>query len=72
MVCLAKSILSAWQDIEAQHSAAFRWPSKGNRVQWEDGSGTCQGWQEDGRLAVQTESGMVLLASGDVSGFRAG
>jgi len=69
IVKLAQSILLAWQDLEAPRQAAFRWPAQGDRIQWEEGSGTCQGWQDDGRLAVQTQTGVVLLASGDVKGM---
>jgi len=69
-VWLAQCILSAWQHLDTPRQAAFRWPSKGNAIQWEDGSGICQGWKDDGRLAVQTQAGTVLLVSGDVSGLR--
>jgi len=72
-VDLAKSILHAWQRLETQCSQnriAFRWPDRGDKIQREDGRGTCQGWEADGRLAVLTESGLVLLTSGDVSGLK--
>jgi BirA family biotin operon repressor/biotin-[acetyl-CoA-carboxylase] ligase len=66
---LAQNILYAWQDLDMPRQAAFRWPVQGDRIQWEEGSGVCQGWQDDGRLAVQTQSGMAFLASGDVRGM---
>jgi biotin-(acetyl-CoA carboxylase) ligase len=69
MTTLAKKILSAWQNLDKQRTAAFRWPEQGDTIRWEAGSGTCQGWEPDGRLAVRTESGLVLLTSGDVSGL---
>jgi biotin-(acetyl-CoA carboxylase) ligase len=65
-VSLAKNILTKWQNLEIQRPVAFRWPTQGDTICWEDGNGTCQGWEADGRLAVSTESGIVLLASGDV------
>ena len=68
-VDLAKSILRAWRRLETQcpqSQIAFRWPDLGDAIRWEDGHGVCQGWEADGRLAVLTESGLVLLASGDV------
>ncbi|MCL1908273.1 MAG: hypothetical protein FWG12_02770 [Holophagaceae bacterium] len=68
MVDLARAILSAWQDLGG-HRAAFRWPEEGDPIYWEEGSGVCQGWESDGRLAVLTESGQVLLTAGDICGI---
>jgi len=68
---LATSILEAWQTPGKCHVPAFRWPGPGDAICWEDGSGVCQGWEPDGRLAVQTKHGQVLLASGDVSSVAA-
>jgi biotin-(acetyl-CoA carboxylase) ligase len=70
---LAKRVLSAWQNLEAErvHSAAFRWPEGGEAIRWEDGEGVCRGWEHDGRLAVMTDSGIVLLSSADVVGISA-
>jgi len=67
MNVLAKMVLSAWQNLETQRMPAFRWPERGDAISWEDGCGTCQGWESDGRLSVQTKSGLLLLASGDIS-----
>jgi BirA family biotin operon repressor/biotin-[acetyl-CoA-carboxylase] ligase len=67
-VDLAENILSAWQDLEKQRPVPFRWPEGGDAIRWEDGSGICQGWEQDGRLSVLTEKGTVLLASGEVCG----
>ena len=71
---LAKQILMAWQNLETYgrpSERAFRWPNVGDQIRWEEGSGICQGWEADGRLAVRTESGPVLLSSGDISGISA-
>jgi len=70
---LAKAILCAWQRLEAQcqeSQPAFCWPDRGDKIQWDDGRGICQGWEADGRLAVLTDSGIVLLTSGDVRGLE--
>jgi BirA family biotin operon repressor/biotin-[acetyl-CoA-carboxylase] ligase len=69
---LAASVLAAWQNLDKERAPAFRWPGPGDAVRWEDDGGVCQRWEPDGRLAVQTERGLVLLASGDVSGAVAG
>jgi BirA family biotin operon repressor/biotin-[acetyl-CoA-carboxylase] ligase len=68
---LAAGVLAAWQSLDKERAPAFRWPGPGDAISWEDGGGTCQGWEPDGRLAVRTERGLVLLASGDVSGVAA-
>ena len=70
MADLAKNILHAWQRLETrrqQSQVAFYWPDRGDAIRWEDGQGVCQGWEADGRLAVFTETGLVLLTSGDVN-----
>jgi BirA family biotin operon repressor/biotin-[acetyl-CoA-carboxylase] ligase len=67
---LAEEILSRWQDLEHAPEPAFRWPESGDVIRWEAGQGTCQGWEEDGRLRVETEKGRELLSVGDVSGLR--
>jgi BirA family biotin operon repressor/biotin-[acetyl-CoA-carboxylase] ligase len=69
---LAASVLAAWQSLDEECAPAFRWPGPGDAIRWEDGGGTCCGWELDGRLAVQASSNLVLLASGDVSGIDAG
>jgi len=66
---LARGILDAWADLTVQCEPGFRWPEAGDPIRWEEGSGVCQGWMEDGRLAVQTEAGRIGLAVGDVSGL---
>jgi BirA family biotin operon repressor/biotin-[acetyl-CoA-carboxylase] ligase len=73
IVELAASVLRAWQHLgaDSKDNAAFRWPREGEAIRWEEGQGVCQGWMPDGRLAVLTESGALLLASGEVSGVAA-
>jgi BirA family biotin operon repressor/biotin-[acetyl-CoA-carboxylase] ligase len=66
---LALEILAAWEDLSVQREPAFRWPEAGDAVRWEGGSGTCEGWMEDGRLAVRTGAGLECLVVGDVSGL---
>jgi BirA family biotin operon repressor/biotin-[acetyl-CoA-carboxylase] ligase len=75
MTFLAMSVLAAWQDLSKEskeRAVAFRWPGPGDAIRWEDGGGTCRGWEPDGRLAVRTEGGLALLASGDVGLAAAG
>jgi BirA family biotin operon repressor/biotin-[acetyl-CoA-carboxylase] ligase len=66
---LALEILAGWEDLATQREPGFRWPQPGDPVRWEAGSGVCEGWLEDGRLAVRTGSGIQDLAVGDVSGL---
>jgi biotin-(acetyl-CoA carboxylase) ligase len=68
---LAAGVLAAWQDLSKESkecAVAFRWPGPGDAIRWEEGNGTCRGWEPDGRLAVRTGGGLALLASGDVGG----
>ena len=67
---LAEEILSRWQDLEHAPEPSFLWPEVGDRIRWEGGEGTCEGWAEDGRLRVRTGKGVELLSVGDVSGLR--
>jgi BirA family biotin operon repressor/biotin-[acetyl-CoA-carboxylase] ligase len=66
---LARAILDAWADLTVQYEPGFRWPETGDPIRWAGGSGVCQGWLEDGRLAVRTEAGMEGLTVEDVSGL---
>lgn len=52
------------------HEPAFYWPVAGEAIRWGEGSGTCLGWAEDGRLKVRTAKGEEWLSVGDVSGLR--
>jgi BirA family biotin operon repressor/biotin-[acetyl-CoA-carboxylase] ligase len=68
---LARAILDAWEHLEILREPGFRWPAAGDPIRWEEGQGTCAGWMEDGRLAVDTPSGRQELVVGDVSGLAA-
>ena len=67
---LAEEILSRWQHLEHVPEPAFLWPEEGEAIRWEEGQGTCLGWEADGRLRVRTAHGVELLSVGDVSGLR--
>jgi BirA family biotin operon repressor/biotin-[acetyl-CoA-carboxylase] ligase len=59
---LAMRILSEWLVLTTERLVVVRWPGQGDAIRWEDGRGVCQGWEPDGRLAVQTQSGLLRLA----------
>lgn len=69
---LALEILAAWADLGTQREPAFRWPEAGDPVRWADGTGVCEGWMADGRLAVRTAAGLEGLSVGEVNGLAAG
>ncbi len=66
---LARAILEAWEDLTVIPRPAFRWPGKGDAIAWEEGEGLCEGWREDGQLAVSTAQGLRNLSGGDVRGL---
>lgn len=68
---LALSILAAWEALGAAPEPAFRWPTQGEAVRWQEGQGVVLGWEDDGRLRIANQTGVVRLASGDVSRLRA-
>ncbi len=68
---LALDLLNRWQDLGDPGEPAFLWPGLGDPVRWEDGEGTCEGWEVDGRLRVRTATGVQLLSSADL-GLGAG
>lgn len=68
---LARAVLDLWADLSVIRPPAFQWPEPGEAVAWEDGQGTCEGWLEDGRLAVRTGRGLEALTAGYVRGLRA-
>ena len=70
MEALAKSILHAWSRLSEEPQVLFRWPKAGDPLRWEEGQGTCLGWEADGRLRVTTAKGVVRLSSGEVQGLR--
>ncbi|WP_306592089.1 biotin--[acetyl-CoA-carboxylase] ligase [Geothrix sp. 21YS21S-4] len=67
---LAIPILHAWNNLEQDSQVLFRWPDAGVPIRWEDGQGTCLGWERDGRLKVTTADGIRRLSAGDVSGLN--
>jgi len=66
---LARTVLEAWQDLSVIRMPAFHWPAPGDAIRWEEGEGICEGWMEDGQLAVRTIQGSRALSGGDVSGL---
>lgn len=64
---LALGILEAWSDLTIQREPAFRWPAPGEDLRWETGSGRCEAWLEDGRLAIHTPTGLQTLTAGDLN-----
>jgi BirA family biotin operon repressor/biotin-[acetyl-CoA-carboxylase] ligase len=66
---LARAILEAWRDLTVIRVPCFYWPAAGDVIRWESGEGVCQGWMEDGQLAVSTSQGLKRLSGGDISGL---
>jgi len=66
---LAIHILGFWSDLGQELQPLFRWPAEGDPLHWEDGQGTCLGWEPDGRLKVATASGVQRLSAGEVTGL---
>lgn len=66
---LAARITKAWNALAEDLQPAFRWPEAGAALRWEDGQGTCLGWESDGRLKVATAQGIRRLSAGDVVGL---
>lgn len=65
----AVSILKEWNDLSMDLQPLFRWPEAGMPLRWEDGQGTCLGWERDGRLKVATAEGIRRLSAGEVVGL---
>jgi biotin-(acetyl-CoA carboxylase) ligase len=62
-------IAKLWNDLAQDIQPLFQWPDPGTPVRWEDGQGTCLGWEPDGRLKVTTAAGSRRLSSGEISGL---
>lgn len=62
----ARSIAKAWSDLGQNLSIPFQWPETGTAIRWEEGQGTCLGWELDGRLKVATAEGIRRLSAGEV------
>ena len=67
---LAIHIAKSWNDLAQNLQPLFRWPEAGAPLRWEDGQGTCLGWESDGRLKVATAEGIRRLSSGEISGLE--
>jgi BirA family biotin operon repressor/biotin-[acetyl-CoA-carboxylase] ligase len=67
---LASAIARSWMDLTVERQPLFRWPEAGLPLRWEDGQGTCLGWEADGRLKVTTAEGIRRLSAGDISALR--
>jgi BirA family transcriptional regulator, biotin operon repressor / biotin---[acetyl-CoA-carboxylase] ligase len=66
---LAVLIAGFWKILAQEYQPLFKWPEVGAAIHWEDGQGTCLGWEPDGRLKVVTAEGIRRLSSGDISGL---
>jgi BirA family biotin operon repressor/biotin-[acetyl-CoA-carboxylase] ligase len=67
---LAILISKLWKDLEQNIQPLFRWPEMGMAIRWEEGQGTCLGWELDGRLKVTTAEGIRRLSSGEIAGMK--
>lgn len=66
---LALHISKFWMNLEQEAKPLFRWPDPGTSLRWEEGQGTCLGWEPDGRLKVATADGIRRLSAGEISGL---
>jgi BirA family biotin operon repressor/biotin-[acetyl-CoA-carboxylase] ligase len=66
---LALLISKFWKSLEQDIQPLFRWPDTGTPLRWEDGQGTCLGWEPDGRLKVTMAQGIRRLSVGEVAGL---
>ena len=62
-------IFKFWTNLELELQPLFRWHEAGTPLHWEDGQGTCLGWESDGRLKVATAEGIRRLSAGEVVGL---
>nr|WP_279342912.1 hypothetical protein [Geothrix paludis] len=69
---LAVHITKLWNNLAHDSQPPFRWPEAGIPIRWEDGQGTCLGWEPDGRLKVATAEGIRRLSAGEVTGLGQG
>ncbi len=66
---LALHISKFWINLEQESKPLFRWPNPGTPLRWEDGQGTCLGWESDGRLKVAMADGIRRLSVGEITGL---
>jgi len=69
VVDLAVLISKLWQKLEQDLQPLFKWPDAGIPLRWDEGQGTCLGWEPDGRLKVTTADGIRRLSVGEVTGL---
>lgn len=67
---LAHAILRGWSALGSAASPSFLWPGRGEAIAWEEGEGTCLGWEPDGRLKVSCGDRILRLTSGDLRGLQ--
>jgi BirA family biotin operon repressor/biotin-[acetyl-CoA-carboxylase] ligase len=67
---LALAIAQLWKNLAQNFQPIFRWPEPDTAIRWEDGQGTCLGWEADGRLKVVTTEGVRCLSTGEVVGLH--
>ncbi len=66
---LAVLISKFWKNLEQEIQPLFRWPDIGSALCWEEGQGTCLGWEPDGRLKVAMAGGIRRLSAGEITGL---
>lgn len=71
-VVYAEAILRSWTTLSETPRPLFWWPEPGMPLRWEDGEGTCLGWEADGRLKVAAAGGIRRLSAGDLRGLGDG
>ncbi len=69
VVAMALLISKLWTNLEQELKPLFRWPEPGTPIRWEEGQGTCLGWESDGRLKVAMPEGIRRLSAGDICGL---
>ncbi len=65
----AALIAKYWTSLTEEYQPLFKWPETGAAIRWEDGQGTCLGWEPDGRLKVVTAEGIRRLSAGEITGL---
>ena len=69
MTELVANIIKLWTSLNQNFQPPFWWPEPGMPLCWEDGQGTCLGWEPDGRLKVATAEGIRRLSAGEFRGL---
>ena len=66
---MAIDITKLWNNLTQEIKPLFQWPEPGATLRFDEGQGTCLGWEPDGRLKVATASGIRRLSAGEVWGL---